>query len=130
MGEEQEGNLYYKAGEEWVKIGALKQVPEFHPTYDHGSAIQQGYDCSSTVINVWDEVEIVGYLKPRKSARCKTRKRFVKLLMSIGFQRDRAVAFAKETRECMPYSAAWWWISLMGGTMMATENEKWRKMLI
>ena len=130
MGEKQEENLYYKSGEEWVKIGALTQVPEFHPTYDHGSAIPQGYDCSSAVINAWDEVEIAGYLKPSKIARCKTRKRFIKLLMSIGFQRDRAVAFAEDTRECMPYSAAWWWIRLMGGTMMAMENEKWRKMLI
>lgn len=106
MGEKQEVGLYYKADEEWVKFDGLTQAPEFHPDQD--------FDCSSFVIGSWD-AEIVGKLNPEKNLRCKTRKRFVKLLMSIGFQRDRAVTFAKETRECMPYSAAWWWISLMGG---------------
>ena len=98
----QNGVMFCRSGEEWVKIGGICSVPDFQP--DNEQQEEQ------LLLN---KHEFTCEMKPGKVMRCKSRKRFVKLLMSIGVSRNQAAEFANKIPAHMPYSSAWWWIKLL-----------------
>ena len=91
MGEHIEGQLYYLLGTEYVPI---KEIPE---------------------INFDSEDEMKSLLKPLsftftmpKKLRCKSAKRFVKLMMAEGFSRNDAVECVQWVRKMYrSYNHAW-----------------------
>ena len=53
------------------------------------------------------EVEFTVYFKVQKRRSCKSRKRFIKLMMSEGISRNYAEQLADFVRGWMPYGKAW-----------------------
>lgn len=54
-----------------------------------------------------EPIEITGYFKTPKHWRCRSRKRFIKLVMSEGISRNWAEWLADFARALMPYREAW-----------------------
>jgi len=87
--------LFYKQGDEWVpaKVG-LFSLEDAEREY------------TQTMFET--EIMITGSFKTVKRLRCKSRKRLIKLLMSIGYGRNDAVSIAKEYHDLgVSYWIAW-----------------------
>lgn len=55
----------------------------------------------------YQSLEITMHFKAPKRWRCRSRKRFIKLVMSEGISRNRAERLADFARALMPYREAW-----------------------
>lgn len=80
------------------------------PTVSELSELQELQDSEmiSEVESPFDlEVNLTLKIQIPKHWRCKTRKRFVKLLMSRGMSRNVAQRLAHNLRGAMPYGALW-----------------------
>lgn len=127
MGEKNnaEAAMYYLNGDKFEKIEVIKEVPALQPedieTTEAGHVFTiNGIDFSG-VVGELRQNSIGGFnggratfsIKRPKSMRCKSRKRFVKLLMSKGIPRNMAVKMAKLKPGNESYDFMWFWIRLM-----------------
>lgn len=108
MGEKNnaEMTLYYSHGGMFEKIETITEIPTLKTFVDgKRDAPLDLSDMSFTVT-----------LKIPKHFRCKSRKRFIKLLMSKGMRRDYDVLNANMMRESgLSYSDAWFRLMIFGG---------------
>ena len=96
------GTLYLDG--ELIGIGTIEQLPEITVASDAPEPDMHLADLS---------LEITGYFKTPKRWRCRSRKRFIKLMMSEGISRNGAVWLADFIRKMMPYGEAWRQYSLL-----------------
>ncbi len=86
--------------EDGVKIGKIQDLPKV--------TVQAGKEIAPTMCPAM--VELHGRLtaRPAKNWRCRSRKRFIKLVMSKGYSRNYAVRFAERTRRVgISYQGVW-----------------------
>lgn len=88
--------IIYNDGEGFVSIGSISSVSEFTEIDDE----------PNDMITSLEPIEIHGTFKLGKHLRCKSRKRFIKLLMSHGYPRKEANAIAFYMRD-LSYQQAW-----------------------
>lgn len=81
-----------------IGTGTIEQLPEITVASDAPEPDMHLADLS---------LEITGYFKTPKRWRCRSRKRFIKLMMSEGISRNGAVWLADFMRKMMPYGEAW-----------------------
>lgn len=70
------------------------------------------------MIGMCEYMEFSMKIKGPKHCRCMSRKRFIKLMMSEGIERNYAERLADFVRGWMPYGEAWWeylWHKLQKG---------------
>lgn len=107
MGEKNnvESTLYYSNGEKFEKIAGVKEFPTFQTKEVETTEVRDlhGFNGGSASFKI----------KRPKSLRCKTRKRFIKLLMSKGVPRNMAVKMVKVKPPNESCDFMWFWIRLM-----------------
>lgn len=109
MGEKQnvETALFYAKDGRFEKIETITELPTI-TTFADGKR-DAPLDLS--------DMSFTATLKIPKHFRCKSRKRFIKLLMSKGMRRDCAVWNANMIREIgLSYSDAWFRLVILGGS--------------
>ena len=109
MGERQPSEviLFYAKDGQWEKIENVKVFPEFHPKGVGITDLQAPPDLSTMPMTI--------SLKIHKSWRCKSRKRFTKLLMSKGIDRNNANEIVEIVRQSgLSYSDAWFRLCVNG----------------
>lgn len=105
------GALYLDG--EPIGIGTIEQLPKITLAADAPEP--------DTVLGI-QLPPLTFYIKEPKHWRCRSRKRFIKLMMSEGISRNGAVWLADFVRKMMPYGEAWrkyvllnTWIIKIGG---------------
>lgn len=107
MGDKQnvEMTLFYAKDGQWEKIEEVSELTEIH-TYVEGK---------KDFVPDLSEMSMTVNLKIPKALRCKSRKRFIKLLMSKGMRRDCAVWNADMIQKSgLTYGDAWFRLCVLG----------------
>jgi len=95
---ETEGFALYTA--DGTKIGKIQDLAEV--------TVSEGKQIASAIISITKEFSTIIRVKCPKQWRCKSRKRFIKLVMSRGYSRNYAVRFAARARRVgIPYQKIW-----------------------
>ena len=76
------------------------ELPEITVTED-------AQEPENAIMRQFGHMEFTVHLKTPKSWRCRSRKRFIKLMMSEGISRNYAERLADLVRGWMPYREAW-----------------------
>jgi len=100
---EVEGLVLYTVDGE--KIGKIQNLAEV--------TVSAGKEIASVMGPAMAGLSMTISVKPAKGWRCRSRKRFIKLLMSKGYSRNYAVRFAARARRVgIPYQDIWrtWFI--------------------
>lgn len=108
MGEKNnaEKTMYYSIGDTFEKIESVKQFP----------STEEIIECGELPFDFGKDYVVYGGFKLQKRFRCKSRKRFAKLIMAQGYPREYAVWLAKTVQKIgISYSDAWFKLMIFGG---------------
>lgn len=104
MGEQTDSKLYFSVnGVDYTELVGI-----------HTATLDTAENPSERKISALDGGYFTARLKTPKVLRCRSRKRFVKLLMSVGFPRN--IADKARVKPPDTYSNYWWYMFLLGIT--------------